>query len=151
MFIREIDLFEGMSQRFIDEVAKIMVEESYGEGFFLFKEGDPADSFYVLEEGNIRLAIGEEGHITYTLNAPGDSFGWSSLVDRDVYTTSAQCTQPTKVIKIEKGKLQRMFDKHRFSGLMFYKRLARTIGDRLINNYTSLLSAYRGEGGPSYG
>lgn len=77
MFINEIDLFDGMSQRFIDEIAKIMVEESYGESFFLFKEGDPADNFYVLEEGSIRLAIGEEGHITYTLNTPGDSFGWS--------------------------------------------------------------------------
>jgi CRP-like cAMP-binding protein len=151
MFIREIDLFEGMSQRFIEEIAKIMVEESYDEGSFFFKEGDPADNFYVLEEGSIRLAIGEEGHITYTLNTPGDSFGWSSLVDRDVYTTSAQCTRPTKVITIEKGKLQKIFDKHRFSGLMFYKRLARTIGDRLINNYNSLLSAYRGEETASYG
>jgi CRP-like cAMP-binding protein len=151
MFIKEIDLFEGFSERFIDEIAKIMVEESYGEGSFLFKEGDPANDFYVLEEGSIRLAIGEEGHITYTSNAPGDSFGWSSLVDRDVYTTSAQCAQPTKVIKIEKGKLQKIFDKDRFSGLMFYKRLARIIGDRLINNYNSLLSVYRGEGPPSYG
>jgi CRP-like cAMP-binding protein len=151
MFIKEIDLFEGFSERFIDEIAKIMVEESYGEGSFLFKEGDPANDFYVLEEGSIRLAIGEEGHITYTSNAPGDSFGWSSLVDRDVYTTSAQCVQPAKVIKIEKGKLQKIFDKHRFSGLMFYKRLARIIGDRLINNYNSLLSVYRGEGPPSYG
>jgi CRP-like cAMP-binding protein len=151
MFIKEIDLFEGMSPRFIEELAKIMVEESYGEGSFLFKEGDPANDFYVLEEGSIRLAIGEEGHITYTLDAPGDSFGWSSLVDRDDYTASAQCIQPTKVIKIEKGKLQRIFDKHRFSGLMFYKRLARIIGDRLIYNYNSLLSVYRGEGPPSYG
>jgi CRP-like cAMP-binding protein len=151
MFIKETDLFEGMSQGFIDEIAKMMVEESYGEGSFLFKERDPANDFYVLEEGSIRLAIGEEGHITYTLNTPGDSFGWSSLVDRDVYTTSAQCTQATKVIKIEKGKLQRIFEKHHFSGLMFYKRLARIIGDRLINNYNSLLSAYRGEGPPSYG
>jgi CRP-like cAMP-binding protein len=151
MFVSEIDLLEGMSQKFIDEIAKILVEESYSEGSFLFKEGDPAENFYVLEEGGIRLAVGEEGHIAYTLNAPGDSFGWSSLVDRDVYTTSAQCTQPTKVITIDKGKLQKIFDRHRFSGLMFYKRLARIVGDRLINNYSSLLSAYRGEGPPSYG
>jgi len=151
MFINEIDLFEGMSQQFIDEIAKVMVEESHGEGAVLFKEEDLADSFYVLEEGSIRLSLGKEGHITHLLNTPGDSFGWSSLVDRDVYTTSAQCLQPTKVIKIEKGKLQSIFDKHRFSGLMFYKRLARIIGDRLTNTYNSLLSPYKGEGPPSYG
>ncbi len=153
MFIKETDLFEGMSQGFIDEIAKIMVEESYSEGSFLFKEGDPANDFYVLEEGTVRLTIGgEEGeHITYIMNTPGDSFGWSSLVERDTYTANAECRQPAKVIKIEKAKLNRIFEKHHFSGLMFYKRLARIIGERLVNTYNSLLSAYRGEGGPSYG
>ena len=151
MFIKEIDLFEGMSQGFIDEIAKIMVEESCNKGSFLFREGEPADNFYVLEEGGVRLTIGEEGHITYTINTSGDSFGWSSLVDRDVYTASAECNEPTKVIKIEKEKLRRIFDKHQFSGLMFYKRLARIIGERLINNYNTLLSAYKGETRPSYG
>ena len=53
MFINEIDLFEGMSQRFIDEIAKVLVEESYSEGSFLFKERDPANDFYVLEEGSL--------------------------------------------------------------------------------------------------
>jgi len=151
MFIKEIDLFEGMSQGFIDEIAKIMVEESYSEGSFLFKEGDPANDFYVLEEGSVRLTIGEEGHITYIISSPGDSFGWSSLVDRPTYTANAECRKAVKVIKIEKAKLNRIFEKHRFSGLMFYKRLARIIGERLVNTYNSLLSAYRGEGGPSYG
>lgn len=151
MFIKEVDLFEGMSQGFIDEIAKVLVEESYSEGSFLFKERDPANDFYVLEEGSVRLTIGEEGHITYTMNTPGDSFGWSSLVERDTYTANAECRQPTKVIKIESAKLNRIFEKHHFSGLMFYKRLARSIGDRLINNYNSLLSAYRGEEPPSYG
>ena len=151
MFIKKIDLFEGMGQGFIDEIAKIMVEESYSEGSFLFKEGDLADNFYVLEEGSVKLTIGEEGQVTYTINTPGDSFGWSSLVDREAYTANAECRQPTKVIKIGKEKLNKIFDKHRFSGLMFYKRLARIIGERLLNNYNALLSAYKGEGGPSYG
>lgn len=151
MFIKEIDLFEGMSQGFIDEIAQIMVEESYNKGSLIFKAGDPAQNFYVLEEGEVRLSIGKEGHITYTLTSPGDSFGWSSLVDRDAYTASAECTFPCKVIKIEEEKLRKVFDKHRASGLMFYKRLARTIGERLISNYQMLMSAYKGEGPPSYG
>ena len=151
MFINEIDLFKGMGQGFINEIAKVIVEESYDVGSFLFKEGDPADYFFVLEEGSVRLTIGEEGHITYTIDTPGDSFGWSSLVDRSTYTANAECTQPTKVVKIEKEKLNNIFEKHRFSGLLFYKRLAKIIGERLINNYRVLLSAYKKEGQPSYG
>jgi len=50
-----------MNQEFIDEIAKMMVEKSYNEGSFVFKEGDLPNGFYTLEEGNIKLTTGEKG------------------------------------------------------------------------------------------
>ena len=74
----------------MNELADIMVEESYGKDTILFKEGDPANFFYVLEEGRVRLSIGEGGHIVYIISDPGGAFGWSSLVERYTYTASAE-------------------------------------------------------------
>jgi len=150
MFIEEIDFFNGMTIEVIDEIFKISVVEAYSEGDILFKQGDPAYYFLLLEEGEIRLTIGEEGHIGFTMS-PGDAFGWSSLADRDVYTATAECKLPCKLIKIETDKLDKIFQKYPASGLIFFKRLAKLIGERLNNTYNTLLSAYRGEGQPSYG
>ena len=151
MFIQEADLFKDMSKEFMNELVTIMVEKSYGEGEFLFQEGDPASYFYVLEEGRIRLSIGERGHIVYSISDPGGAFGWSSLVGLDRYTASAECVVPSTLIKIEKERLNKMFEKHLADGVIFYKHLAGVVGQRLINSYNSLLSTQKGEEIPSYG
>lgn len=150
MFIKEIDLFKGMGVEVIDEIFQISVVESYSAGDILFKQGDPAHNFYLLEEGEIRLTTGEEGRISFTMS-PGDAFGWSSLADRDVYTATAECKLPSKVIKIETDKLDKIFEKYPAIGLIFFKRLSGVIGERLIRAYNMILSAYKGEGQPSYG
>lgn len=151
MFIREAELFKGMSQEFMSDLAKIMVEESYKKGTILFHECDVPDCFYVLEDGRVRLSIGERGHLVQTLTEQGEAFGWSSLVERDTYTSSAECVTQCKLIKIDKEKLNTVFEKHLGDGLLFFKRLAGVIGQRLINSYNSLLSSQGGEDQPSYG
>ena len=150
MFIKEIDLFKGMGVEIINEIFKISMIESYNVGDILFKQGDPAKSFYLLEQGEVQLSIGEEGRISFTMS-PGDAFGWSSLADRDVYTATAECKLPSKLIKIETEKLDKIFEKYPSTGLIFYKRLSGIIGERLTRTYNTILSAYRGEGQPSYG
>ena len=150
MFIREIDLFKGMGIEVIDEIFQISVVESCSAGDILFKQGDPAHNFYLLEQGEIRLTVGEEGHIGFTMS-PGDAFAWSSIVGRDVYTATAECKLPSKLIKIETDKLDKIFEKYPASGLIFFKRLARVMGERLINTYDTILSAYKGGEQPSYG
>jgi CRP-like cAMP-binding protein len=150
MFIKEIDLFKGMGVEVINEIFKISVAESYSEGDILFKQGDPAHNFYLLEQGEIRLTTGEEGRLSFTMS-PGDAFGWSSLAGRDVYTATAECKLPSKVIKIETDKLDKIFEKYPAIGLIFFKRLSGVIGDRLTRAYNMILSAYKGEGQPSYG
>jgi CRP-like cAMP-binding protein len=151
MFLKESDLFKGLSQQFINEIGNIMVEESYNKGDFVIKEGAPAERFFILQKGEVRLSVGEKGQISLMICNWGEAFGWSSFVDRSTYTSSAECLAPTKLIRIEKEKLEKIFEKDLASGVIFYKRLAGIIGERLINSYRKLLSAYKEGGPPSYG
>lgn len=151
MFIQESELFKGLRQDIVDEIAESMIEELYGEGEFIIKEGDPTDSFYILQEGQIRLRVGEKAQITHMVSNSGEAFGWSSLVDRDTYTASAECVAPSKLMRIEKEKLNKVFERDPASGLVFFKRLAGIIGHRLVSSYHKLLAAYKEEGPPSYG
>ena len=151
MIIEESELFKGLGPEIINELAESMIEEFYGKGSFVFKQRYLAEHFYILQEGKIRLSVGEKGRITHLVSNPGQAFGWSSLVGRDTYTASAECLAPCKVIKIEKERLNKVFENDPASGLLFFKRLAGIIGERLVNSYLAILSAYEGEGPPSNG
>ena len=151
MFILESDLFRGLNQQVIKEFDRITFEESYEAGTSLFKEGEPASNFYILAAGKVKLTIGEEGYITHLVSNPGEAFGWSSLVEHGFYTASAECSAPTRLLRIEKKELDKIFEKHPGTGLMFFKRLAAVIGKRLTNSYRSLLAFHKGEGPVIYG
>jgi len=151
MFVQEADLFKGLSQETISEVSKIMVEQSSGKGDVLFNEGDPAENFYVLMEGRVRLSIGRGGEIEYTVSSPGEAFGWSSLVGRDVYTAEAECLTPCRLIKIERESLNKIFEKQPASGMLFFRQLAGAIGQRLIYTYNTFLSQRTPGTDTSYG
>jgi CRP-like cAMP-binding protein len=151
MFIQEADLFKGVSRKILNKISRNMIEESYKEGDFIIKEGDPADHFYILQEGKIRLSVGKKGQVTNMLSNAGEAFGWSSLLNSEAYPTSAECVVSSKLIKIEKRKLDKIFERDPANGFIFFKGLAETIGQRLINSYSKLIAISKEEGPPSYG
>ncbi len=144
MFIEEANLFKGLDRELVEEIGGCCVEESHPAGAFLFRHGESADYLYILAEGRARLSIGELGHIALVVGTPGDAFGWSSLVERENYTASAECLVPTRVMKIGKQELASIFERHPASGLQFYKRLATLIAQRLTDTYR-LIPAAHGE------
>jgi CRP-like cAMP-binding protein len=135
MFIQQADVFWGTSIIFVKEVMKIAKKEYHNKGDFLFHKGDPANHLYILSKGRVKLTIGGEGMTVYIVSDAGDAFGWSSLVGREVYSASAECLESTELISIDKEKFQEVAKKDPVNGLIFYQRLARTIGERLLSSY----------------
>jgi CRP-like cAMP-binding protein len=133
MFIPKIDLFKDLRQEAIDDISRIAVEEAYDQGTILFSPGQPAHHFYILVDGKVRIGIGKNVAMNYVVERLGEAFGWSSVVDRDVYSAEAQCVEPSRCLKIEKESLEKVFDAHERSGRKFYKRLAAELGQRLID------------------
>lgn len=141
MIIQRAELFKDLGPEITSEISKIMIEESYDPGKLIFEAGTPAQFFYILTEGRVRLHVGTKAEISYTVNIPGEAFGWTGLVDRPEYTATAECVLPSKILKIEKERLARIFEKDTAAGMVFYKRLAGAVVQRLIYNYENFLSA----------
>jgi CRP-like cAMP-binding protein len=135
MIIREIDLFEGMNEEIEQELAKVMEGESYNSGEVIIKEGAAADNFYVLQAGSLNVKLAGARQTTHVAIRPGEAVGWSSLAGRETYTASVECAEPSKLVKINKDKLDQVLRRYPGAGLLFYKRLAGLIGDRLIKCY----------------
>ena len=151
MFIQQTDLFRGMNKDFVKAVFDIAKKESVNPGDVLFREGDQARHFYILLKGRIRLGTRETGQVVHTVSRPGETFGWSSLVGRDVYSASAECVAQTKLLRIETAKFQEIQEKDPANGLIFFKHLAGALGERLINSYSALGQARPSEDHLTYG
>jgi len=151
MYLQQADLLRGMEREFIREFLEIAVKESQKEGAFLFRSGQGANFFYILIKGHVKLSVGHDGHVVYIVDRPGEAFGWSSLVGRSVYSASAECVIPTKVLRLENNKIQTVLERYPASGLVFFKRLSKILGDRLIQSYERLPRVYEAQNSLSFG
>lgn len=151
MYFQQADLFWDMNKNFVKNVLESAVKESHPKGHFLFHEGDPAYYFYILIKGRIKLTIGEVGQMVHTVDHAGEAFGWSSLIDRDVYSASAECTRDTILQKFDRRALQKIVESDPPNGIIFFKRLAGTIGYRLLNSYKMISSSSITDTSPTLG
>lgn len=151
MFIQQTDLFRGMNKDFVKKVFDVTAKESREEGDLLFREGDKANHFYILLKGRVRLGTRETGQVVHTVSRPGETFGWSSLVDRDVYSASAECIVPSKLLKIDRENFREILEKDPTNGLIFFRHLAGALGERLINSYGALGIVHPSEDHRTYG
>ena len=124
-----------MEKLFVREFMGLTAPVDFQKGGLVFRESDPADYFFTLIEGRVRLTVGVPPREVYTVDRPGEAFGWSSLVDRNYYSAAAECMQPTRCSKLESKKLEILLRNHPESGLVFYKKLAGILGHRLVQYY----------------
>ena len=151
MFIQQTDLFRGMSKDFVKKVYDTAVKESFTDGELIFPEGEKAKYFYILLKGRVKLEIGEFRQLVYTVEHPGEAFGWSSLVGRENYSASAKCMADTKLVKFDGDTLFTLLEKDPSNGLQLFRRLSGALGERLINSYGALAFAQPSEEHRTYG
>lgn len=151
MYLKQKDIFWEMGKDFVKKIMDVATTETYKEGEWLFHEGDPANTFYILLKGHVKLSLGETGHIVYVVSNAGEAFGWSSLIGRKSFSASAECIAESKLLIWDKDKLQKILKKDPANSLLFYKRLAEILGNRLLQSYTIISSVSSAEIHTSYG
>jgi CRP-like cAMP-binding protein len=151
MYIQQTDLFRGVSKDFLKKIMDITVKESRAQGDYLFHEGDPAIYAYVLLKGRVDLSIGERGHVVFVVSRPGEAFGWSSIIGRDVYSASAECKAATRLLQMDRDKFQKILENDPVNGFIFFKRLAGTLGNRLLQSYNQISAVVQLESSLSFG
>jgi len=120
---------------FVKKIMDISRMISHAQGDILFRENDAARYFYILLNGRVKLSVGEGGRVVYDVGKNGEAFGWSSLIGREVYSASAECVEPTKLLITDRKKLSQILENDPANGIIFLKHLAATLGNRLIETY----------------
>jgi len=151
MYFKQRDLFGSLGKEFVSEIMNTAETESHQTGDMLFHEGDPATGLFILLKGSIKLRLGQTGRAVYLVSHPGEVFGWSSLVGRSSYSASAECIIPTKLLRLDKNRLQKIIQKDAASSATLFQNLAAILGNRLIRSYELNISATGGDAYASAG
>ena len=139
MYLKQGDLFWGMSNDFVKQVMDETEKRTYNEGEILFKEGGKAAHFYILLKGRVKLSIGEDGPTVFIAKQPALVLGWSTLLGRVQYSASAQVLEDSVLIKVAKESFLDRLNKDPEASAIFFERVARMLGERLISVYPSLV------------
>ena len=145
MYIQQVELTRGVGKDFVKALTEMSVKEEHEQGDILFRRGDPANHAFLLLIGRVHLKIGETGHVIHIVSRPGETFGWSSLVDRDVYSATSECVEQTALRRLRRADLQKLLKKDPTNGLIFFQRLAGMLGERLMESYARYEKLFRGE------
>ena len=141
MYLKQGDIFWGVSEICLKKIYKASRKESFKRGHVLFEEGSPADSFYSLVKGRVRLSIQRGGLAVYTVSRAGEAFGWSSLIDRGSYSATADVIEDSILMVIDKISLRKILHEYPQDGFIIFRRLARTLGERLLQSYAIIADA----------
>lgn len=99
-FLKQSHLFRGVSDKDLAAVAEIMKEITYAAEEMVFSEGSPADSFYMIYRGRIRLTRRtKDRSVNVATLFPGDYFGERGLLKGGIRNATAR-TEPDTVLLI---------------------------------------------------
>lgn len=135
MYIQQSDVLRGLGREFVKSVMDLAHKEEHKRGFVLYREGDRASHFFILLKGRVNITLGETGHAVYTVDHPGEAFGLSSLIGRERYIASAECKEPTKLLRFSAKEFEKAIEKDPANSLVFFRRLAGTLGTRLFQTF----------------
>ena len=74
--------------------------------------------------------------------APGEIFAWSALIAPHQLTSTATCTEPTRLIVVPADALEAVFERAPQAGAVFMKRLAEVIAQRLRHRTDKLVESW---------
>ncbi len=150
MFIKESDLFKGISGGAKHLIESRGMEQNYKAGDLIFQEGSTGPFFYMLEDGKVDLFIGKDEQARFLVFYPGEIFGWSSLIGARQYLATAKCMADSVITRIPISTVDEVLKDYPSDGQLFYRNLAAVLGERLIGMYHQHL-LQPGYHAPSYG
>ena len=103
--LRSCQLFTGLPQPDLQNIANVSTLKSLEKGEYLFHEGDAASGFYVIQRGAVNVhrvtATGKEQiiHVFRT----GDSFAEVALASATGYPADARTLEDTQILLVQKA------------------------------------------------
>jgi CRP/FNR family cyclic AMP-dependent transcriptional regulator len=142
--LAEVPTMEGLDAGHLELTAGCGSIRAFDEGERLFREGEPADAFYVLRHGRVALEIyvPGRGEVTVATIGPGEIAGWSWLIPPYEWHLDARALERGSAVEFDGACLRGKFDADPELGYQMMKRFATVLLDRLQQTRVQMLDVY---------
>lgn len=125
--LRKYDIFLDLDPNELALLAKVADVIHASEGETIIKEGQPARSFYLMDQGNLMVAF-KDGR-ALTLHGRGEVVGWSAIIHPTHYTGDVICLTDCSFIVFPGGELLRLVQ----SNVALGTKIMRIVSERVAN------------------
>ncbi|MBN1945471.1 MAG: Crp/Fnr family transcriptional regulator [Bradymonadales bacterium] len=133
--LRVIPLLRSVPDAFLSQVSMLFTRISVEAGTVLFKAGDPASTFYLLEEGEV--ALKEDGEIRIVIHPPAP-IGELGALTALIRNTTAIATRASKLWQVTSEKLVGFFEANPDVAFPFYHELLQEAADKIQRDQVRL-------------
>jgi CRP/FNR family transcriptional regulator, cyclic AMP receptor protein len=140
--ITQHELFQEMKPEHLAVLIEGAKATEFKVGDVLFREGEPANQFYLIASGKIALEAHEpsDGTVLVQTLGAGDVLGWSWLFPPFVWHFQARAIEPTTVIALSGAHLLVTAEGNHDFGYELMKRVAKVVIRRLQSTRKQLLA-----------
>ena len=124
------ELFTGIAESTLAALTEMAKREEYAEGSTLYKPGDPAEDFFVLDSGRVEFQIGRDDRTSPAgfMLKKGEVFGWAALLENQPHRiASARVLEKSVLLRINGRQALRLLESDPASGYIVMRRLSALI------------------------
>ena len=142
--ITEHEFFRGLDSAWIELIAGCGRNVHFEADQPLFREGDPADDFFVIRRGRVALEVflPERGPLVIDTLDDADVVGWSWLFPPYRWHFDARAIEPTSAISLDGACLRGKSEEDPRLGYELMKRFGAIMWRRLEATRVRLLDLY---------
>ena len=139
-----LPFFAGMTDDELDLIAGCGRNVQFAEGETILRQGDPADSFYVIRHGSVAVGnfVPPRGEIVVEAIHDGEILGWSWLFPPYRSHFDARAMTDVRATQFEGACLRAKSDADPAFGLDVARRFAQVLMERLQWTHLRLLDIY---------
>jgi len=142
--IAEHPFFVGLNDGFTNLMVSCASNVRFKGGTYILREGDPANTFYLIREGKVAVEVLAPQHkpiIVSTLGV-GEILGWSWLLPPFQWKFSARAADDVRAIALDGKCLRTKCEENDDLGYEVLKRFAQIMERRLEATRLQLLDVY---------
>jgi CRP/FNR family transcriptional regulator, cyclic AMP receptor protein len=144
--IADAPVFAGLEADDLTLIAGCAQNVGFDQDALLFREDEPANTFYVVRRGRVALELHtpERGGLVIETIEPGEVVGWSWLFEPYRWHFDARADTPVRAIAFDGACLRGKCEDDKELGYELMKRFGQVMIDRLQHARVRLLDVYGG-------
>ena len=134
------DVFGFLRPDQIRTVSETSAPVNFFAGKTVYRRGERAEHLYIILAGQVSLRLPGKKGVSVLVDELGEGamFGSCVCLDLDTYTLTAQCTEDSRLLKVEAPVLKKLMDEDLQMGYALQKMISKTYFKRYIDTVGKL-------------